>query len=54
MLLAATNITERAALLVAGQKRDTSKRNNIDVVRDINNRLGKQAAYYIIDRIKKG
>jgi hypothetical protein len=53
VLLAATNVTERAALLVAEQEQDTSGQEDADITRDINNRLGIQAAYYTIDRIKE-
>jgi hypothetical protein len=39
MPLAATNILKQAALLAVEQERDTSKRNNIDVIKEVDNRL---------------
>jgi hypothetical protein len=39
ILLTATNVTEQAALLVTGQERDTSRRDSINVIREVNNRL---------------
>jgi hypothetical protein len=39
MPLAATNVTEQAALLVTEQERDISGYNNTDIIREVNDRL---------------